>query len=155
MINFNEILKKKAVSKVEMAKKMGIEQPNVNRTLDKFARNLSEIDNFLQMLGTSLEGEMQKETPKTPYSTSLLQEPNNGYMNIPVAVFNVIASQSETILSQQRVIETMSFSSKKSQISIKHGSLSAVAVDDNVIRVKKRLDRSSPFIGIDDEFKFK
>ena len=115
MINFNEILKEKAVSKVEMAKKMGIEQPNVNRTLDKFARNLSEIDNFPQMLDTSLEGEMQKEAPKTPYSTSLLQEPNNGYMNIPVAVFNVIASQSETILSQQRVIETMSFQSKKAK----------------------------------------
>jgi len=112
MINFDEILKKNAVSKVEVAKKMGIEQPNVNRTLDKFARNLSEIDNFLQMLGTSLEGEMQIGRPQ---QASILQEPNSGYVNIPVAVFNVISSQSETILSQQRVIETISFQSKKAK----------------------------------------
>lgn len=111
MINFNEILKKNAVSKVEIAKKMGIEQPNVNRALDKFTRNLLEVDNFLRMVGTSLEGEMKNEATvkrQNPYKTSLPQEPKNGYMNISIAVFNVIASQSETIFSQQRAIETMS-----------------------------------------------
>ncbi|MDP3399264.1 MAG: hypothetical protein Q8S23_08985 [Bacteroidales bacterium] len=115
MINFKEILKKKAISKVEIAKRMGIEQSNVNRTLDKFARNLSEIDNFLQILGTSLAREMHKHKPQ---SASILQEPNCGFVNIQVAVFNMISSQSETILSQQRVIEEISFKSKKAKSAL-------------------------------------
>jgi len=110
MINFNEILKKNAISKVQIAKRMGIEQSNVNRTLDKFSRNLSEIDNFLQILGTSLAGEMQKNKPQ---SESILKEPSSGFVNIQEAVFNVITSQSKTILSQQRVIERIYIKSKK------------------------------------------
>jgi hypothetical protein len=115
MINFKEILKKKAISKVEIAKRMVIKQSNVNRTLDKFARNLSEIDNFLQILGTSLEREMHKHKPQ---SVSILHEPNCGFVNIQVAVFNVISSQSETILSQQRVIEKIYIKSKKAKSAL-------------------------------------
>jgi hypothetical protein len=113
MINFNEILKKNAISKVQIAKRMGIEQSNVNRTLDKFSRNLSEIDNFLQILGTSLAGEMQKNKPQ---SESILKEPSSGFVNIQEAVFNVITSQSKTILSQQRVIERIYIKSKKGTV---------------------------------------
>lgn len=99
MISFNEILKQKAITKVEIAKRMKIEQTNVNRTFERFERNLSEIDSFLSLLNTSLKEQLTGTIEPVVTTT-------------PQYAMDVIKVQAETILLQQRHIE-MLIGSKK------------------------------------------
>jgi len=109
MIKISEILKRESITKKEVALKMGIEQSNVNRTIESYEKYLARIDTFLSILGTSLEKEFAgKDTPQQRRDA---QSEVSG-ITIPVEVFGVIQSQSETIRSQQKSIETLTYKIK-------------------------------------------
>lgn len=116
MIKFSDILKREAITKVKAAKIMGIEQTNVNRTFERFEKNISEIDMFLKKLNTSLESELCEFSGCTKKNNALSSQ-HEGYLNIPVAIFDVIAKHTDTIISQQKTIErlTMHGLSKKAK----------------------------------------
>ncbi len=109
MIEFSEILKRKAITKKEIALRIGIEQCNVNRTIESYEKYLTRIDTFLSILGTSLEKEFAGN--ETPHKRRDAQSEVSG-ITIPVEVFGVIQSQSETIRSQQKSIETLTYKFK-------------------------------------------
>lgn len=112
MIKFSEILKRNAISKVELARRMGIDQSNVNRTLNKFNKNLSEIDNFLKSLNTSLKEELGCGETNSD-KVDLCEKEN--YLNIPKEIVDILRNQSETIRSQQRTIDAFSTAQRKSK----------------------------------------
>lgn len=57
VIDFEKILRVKGVSKTELADRLNIPPQHVARTLRRLSKNLSEIDNILNLLGTSLKAE--------------------------------------------------------------------------------------------------
>lgn len=118
MINFDEILKKRATTKTEAARKLGIEQSNIYRVFDKFARNLNEVDNFLRMIGTSLSTEItpiRDDQTGTKQQNSNLEEGPNKYYSPYIEALQTIQKQADTIISQQRTIEELLGTSKKAK----------------------------------------
>lgn len=87
MVNFEKILKQKHVSKAELAKYLDIDAPNVNRIFKKYTKNLSEIENTLQFLHTSLREQFSDEkqlfnnTKVTGGSNVLVGRDNHGTIN--------------------------------------------------------------------------
>lgn len=57
VIDFEKILRVKGISKTELADRLNIPPQHVARTLRRLSKNLSEIDNILKLLGTSLKAE--------------------------------------------------------------------------------------------------
>jgi len=112
MINFEELLKQRAVSKVEIARKMGIERPNVNRTFERYNRVLMEIDIFLALIGTSLSSEIssirdnQTNSQSQQRSSRPKDEAENFYSPY-IEALQTIQKQADTIISQQRKIEEL------------------------------------------------
>lgn len=118
MINFDEILKKRATTKAEAARKLGIEQSNIYRVFDKFARNLKEIDDFLRMIGTSLSSEIspiKDDQAGTKQQNNNLEEGPNKYYSPYIEALQTIQKQADTIISQQRTIEELIGTSKKAK----------------------------------------
>lgn len=97
MIDFDKILKNKGIKKQEVAKSLGIEPTNINRNFDRYNKNLSEIDSFLDIIGTSIKYEILGDKSKESIDSSLLTEKNDK--------INRLLS---IIESQQRTIETLS-----------------------------------------------
>lgn len=58
MIDFERILAEKGVKKQDFAEMLGEKPQNVNRTVARLNKNLSEIENILERLGTSLKNEL-------------------------------------------------------------------------------------------------
>lgn len=118
MINFDEILKKRATTKTEAARKLGIEQSNIYRVFDKFARNLKEIDDFLRMMGTSLSSEISPI--RDDHTNSQLrhtgsEEGVESYYAPYIEALQTIQKQADTIISQQHTIEGLLGMSKKAR----------------------------------------
>jgi predicted DNA-binding protein YlxM (UPF0122 family) len=57
VLDIEKILRERDISKRDFAEKLGIAPQNVNRTIKRLSENLSEIDNILKLLGTSLKAE--------------------------------------------------------------------------------------------------
>lgn len=57
VLDIEKILHDRDISKREFAEKLGIAPQNVNRTIKRLSENISEIDNILNLLGTSLKAE--------------------------------------------------------------------------------------------------
>lgn len=113
MIKFSEILKRQSVSKVKAAEIMGIDQVNVNRTFERFARNLSEIDRFLHEINTSIQDELGSKDGAVQNCCGKTQD--DGFLTIPSSILDLMQKQADTILSQQRTIEHYSGLSKKAK----------------------------------------
>lgn len=119
MINFDEILKKRATTKTEAARKLGIEQSNIYRVFDKFTRNLNEVDNFLRIIGTSLPEELSSSNDalnekQTRQRYTNLEEPKvENYYSPYIEALVTIQKQADTIISQQKTIEALVGGSSK------------------------------------------
>ena len=57
VLDIEKILRERDISKRDFAEKLGIAPQNVNRTIKRLSENLSEVDNILKLLGTSLKAE--------------------------------------------------------------------------------------------------
>lgn len=99
MLKFDEVIERVGIKKTELAQKLGIESTNINRTLRKFEKNLSEIDSFLALLGTSLKQEVSGEIAVSKIdNTDLLKT-----LKIQA---ELLASQQGVIKEQQETIKT-------------------------------------------------
>lgn len=92
MLKIDEIIEKAGIKKTILAQMLGIESTNVNRTIRKYEKNLSEIDSFLELLGTNLKSEISGEKTKV----------NNDIDDL----IRTVKIQAESILTQQDVIKS-------------------------------------------------
>lgn len=53
MLKIEEVIIRAGIKKTDLAQKLGIESTNMSRTIRRFEKNLSEIEDFLGLLGTN------------------------------------------------------------------------------------------------------
>lgn len=121
MINFDALLKKKGVTKTEVALRLGVDRANLYRTLGRYQKLLTEIDDFLKNLGTSLKDELSSDVSSAYFQGDreerLVEEKNinDNYQKLYLDALSLVQKQAGTIISQQETIEKLVEVSKKAK----------------------------------------
>ncbi|OJV17803.1 MAG: hypothetical protein BGO30_07610 [Bacteroidetes bacterium 41-46] len=121
MINFDALLKKKGVTKTEVALRLGVDRANLYRTLGRYQKLLTEIDDFLKNLGTSLKDELSSDVSSAYFQGEreerLVEEKNinDNYQKLYLDALSLVQKQAGTIISQQETIEKLVEVSKKAK----------------------------------------
>lgn len=121
MINFDALLKKKGVTKTEVALRLGVDRANLYRTLGRYQKLLTEIDDFLKNLGTSLKDELSSDVSSAyiqgEREERLVEEKNinDNYQKLYLDALSLVQKQASTIISQQETIEKLVEVSKKAK----------------------------------------
>ena len=121
MINFDALLKKKGVTKTEVALRLGVDRANLYRTLGRYQKLLTEIDDFLKNLGTSLKDELSSDVSSAYFQGEreerLVEEKNinDNYQKLYLDASSLVQKQAGTIISQQETIEKLVEVSKKAK----------------------------------------
>lgn len=89
MIDFERILAEKGVKKQDFAEMLGEKPQNVNRTVARLNKNLSEIENILERLGTSLKNELG----------------NSGTQDLTDRLLSIIESQQRTMENTSKKVD--------------------------------------------------